>query len=69
MTPMKEVKVLVVDDNALVLDLLLRGLAPHCDAHPVQLMAPMRCCRSWTIRRTLIVLRLPHKPGLDGRQL
>ena len=32
MTPMKDVKVLVVDDNALILDLLMKGLAPHCDA-------------------------------------
>ena len=30
---MKQVKVLVVDDNALVLDLLMRGLASHCDVH------------------------------------
>src|SRR5271154_2134012 len=32
MTPIKDVKVLVVDDNALILDLLMKGLAPHCDA-------------------------------------
>jgi hypothetical protein len=32
MTPMKDVKVLVVDDNALILDLLMKGLLPHCDA-------------------------------------
>ena len=32
MTPMKDVKVLVVDDNALILDLLMKGLMPHCDA-------------------------------------
>ncbi len=29
---MKDVKVLIVDDNALILDLLMRGLMPHCDA-------------------------------------
>src|SRR5580692_5692655 len=28
----KDVKVLVVDDNALILDLLMKGLAPHCEA-------------------------------------
>jgi len=32
MTPGKGVKVLVVDDNALILDLLMKGLMPHCDA-------------------------------------
>ncbi len=32
MTPVKNVKVLVVDDNALVLDLVVKGLAPHCEA-------------------------------------
>jgi CheY-like chemotaxis protein len=32
MTLMKDVKVLVVDDNALILDLLMNGLLPHCDA-------------------------------------
>ncbi|MDE3109523.1 MAG: response regulator [Acidobacteriota bacterium] len=31
MTPAKDVRVLVVDDNALILDLLMKGLAPHCD--------------------------------------
>jgi len=32
MAALKDVKVLVVDDNALILDLLMKGLAPHCDA-------------------------------------
>jgi CheY-like chemotaxis protein len=32
MTPLKDVKVLVVDDNALILDLLMKGLTPHCEA-------------------------------------
>jgi CheY-like chemotaxis protein len=32
MTALKDVKVLVVDDNALILDLLMKGLGPHCDA-------------------------------------
>jgi CheY-like chemotaxis protein len=30
MTPAKDVRVLVIDDNALILDLLMKGLAPHC---------------------------------------
>jgi CheY-like chemotaxis protein len=33
MAAMKDVKVLVVDDNALVLDLLMKGLGPHCEAY------------------------------------
>jgi len=32
MAALKDVKVLVVDDNALILDLLMKGLAPHCEA-------------------------------------
>ena len=32
MAAVKDVKVLVVEDNALILDLLMKGLAPHCDA-------------------------------------
>lgn len=32
MTAMTDVRVLVVDDNALILDLLMKGLAPHCEA-------------------------------------
>ena len=32
MTPNKDVRVLVVEDNPLILDLLMKGLAPHCDA-------------------------------------
>lgn len=31
MTAIKDVKVLVVDDNALILDLLMKGLTPHCE--------------------------------------
>ena len=31
MAHVKNVKVLVVDDNPLVLDLVVKGLAPHCD--------------------------------------
>ncbi len=31
MTPLKSVKVLVVDDNPLVLDLIAKGMDPHCE--------------------------------------
>src|SRR6202142_3584182 len=67
MTPMKEVKVLVVDDNALILDLLMKGLAPHCDA---------RAAADGADGLLKIVDDPPdlvvcdHRmPGLDGRQL
>ena len=52
MAPTNDVKVLVVDDNALVLDLLMKGLGPHCDAHSPRRMAPTRCSRSSMILRT-----------------
>ena len=32
MAAVKSVKVLVVEDNALILDLLMKGLGPHCEA-------------------------------------
>lgn len=67
MTPLKDVKVLVVDDNALVLDLLMKGLAPHCDA---------RAAADGADALLKIVDDLPdlvlcdfRMPGLDGRQL
>jgi CheY-like chemotaxis protein len=67
MTPMKDVKVLVVDDNALILDLVVKGLAPHCDARPAMDGADALL---------KIVDDLPdlvvcdyRMPGLDGRQL
>ena len=67
MTPMKDVKVLVVDDNALILDLLMRGLMPHCDA---------RAAADGGDALLKIVDDPPdlvvcdyRMPGLDGRQL
>jgi len=67
MTPMKDVKVLVVDDNALILDLLLRGLAPHCDAHPAGDGADA-LLQIVDDPPDLIVCDY-RMPGLDGRQL
>lgn len=67
MTPVKEVKVLVVDDNALILDLLMKGLAPHCEA---------RAAADGADALLKIVDEPPdlilcdyRMPGLDGRQL
>jgi CheY-like chemotaxis protein len=67
MTPIKDVKVLVVDDNALVLDLLMKGLGPHCDA----------CAAADGADALLKIVDDPpdlvicdfRMPGLDGRQL
>src|SRR5580692_5621900 len=67
MAPMKDVKVLVVDDNALVLDLLMKGLAPHCEASAAADGAD-------ALMRILdeppdLILCDYRMPGLDGRQL
>src|SRR6202167_3061943 len=63
----KDVKVLIVDDNALVLDLLMKGLSQHCDAH---------AAADGADALLKIVDELPdlvicdyRMPGLDGRQL
>jgi CheY-like chemotaxis protein len=67
MTPLKDVKVLVVDDNALVLDLLMKGLAPHCEAFAAADGAD-------ALLRIVdeppdLILCDYRMPGLDGRQL
>lgn len=67
MAPMNDVRVLVVDDNALVLDLLMKGLSPHCEA---------RAAADGGDALLKIVDDPPdiilcdyRMPGLDGRQL
>jgi len=67
MTPNKDVKVLIVDDNALVLDLLMKGLTPHCD---------VRAAGDGADALLKIVDDPPdlvlcdyRMPGLDGRKL
>jgi two-component system phosphate regulon response regulator PhoB len=67
MTGIKDVKVLVVDDNALILDLLMKSLMPHCDA---------RAAADGGDALLKIVDDPPdlilcdyRMPGLDGRQL
>ena len=67
MTPMKDVKVLVVDDNALILDLLMKGLAPHCDAHAAADGADA-LLKIVDDPPDLVVCDY-RMPGLDGRQL
>jgi CheY-like chemotaxis protein len=67
MAPMKDVKVLVVDDNALVLDLLVKGLAPHCDARAAADGAD--ALLKIVDDPPDLVLCDYRMPGLDGRQL
>src|ERR1700745_3249388 len=67
MTPIKDVKVLVVDDNALVLDLLMKGLDPHCEARAAADGADA-LLRIVDDPPDLIVCDY-RMPGLDGRQL
>jgi CheY-like chemotaxis protein len=67
MTLGKDVKVLVVDDNALILDLLMKGLTPHCDARAAADGADA-LLRIVDDPPDLIVCDY-RMPGLDGRQL
>jgi len=67
MPPMNDVKVLVVDDNALILDLLMKGLGPHCDAHAAADGADA-LLKIVDEPPDLIVCDY-RMPGLDGRQL
>jgi len=67
MTPLKDVKVVVVDDSALVLDLLMKGLSPHCDARAASDGADA-LLKIVDEPPDLIVCDY-RMPGLDGRQL
>jgi CheY-like chemotaxis protein len=67
MAPMNDVRVLVVDDNALVLDLLMKGLSPHCDARAAADGADA-LLKVVDDPPDLIVCDY-KMPGLDGRQL
>jgi CheY-like chemotaxis protein len=67
MTPAKDVTVLVVDDNALILDLLMKGLSPHCEAHAAADGADA-LLRIVDEPPDLIICDY-RMPGLDGRQL
>ncbi|HVB86505.1 MAG TPA: response regulator [Candidatus Dormibacteraeota bacterium] len=67
MTPAKDVRVLVVDDNALVLDLLMKGLGPHCDVHAAADGAD--ALLKIVDDPPDLILCDYRMPGLDGRQL
>ena len=64
---MKDVKVLVVDDNALILDLLMKGLMAHCDAHAAADGAD--ALLKIVDDPPDLILCDYRMPGLDGRQL
>lgn len=64
---MKDVKVLVVDDNPLVLDLIAKGLEPHCDVRTAADGAD--ALLKIVDEPTDLVLCDYRMPGLDGRQL
>jgi CheY-like chemotaxis protein len=64
---MKDVKVLVVDDNPLVLDLIAKGLDPHCD---VRTAADGADALLKIVDDTPDLVMCDYRmPGLDGRQL
>ena len=65
---MGKVKVLVVDDNALILDLLMKGLAPTLRGISRRVTALTPCWKLWTIRPTSSFGDY-RMSGLDGRQL
>ncbi len=64
---MKDVKVLVVDDNKLVLDLIVKGLEPHCEVRTARDGAD--ALLKIVDEPTDLVLCDYRMPGLDGRQL
>ena len=64
---MKEVKVLVADNNALVLDLLMKALSPHCEVHAA---ADGADALLRIVDEPPDLILCDYKmPGLDGRQL
>ncbi len=64
---MKDVTVLVVEDNALVLDLIARGLEPHCD---VRAAADGADALLKVVEDPPDLILCDYRmPGLDGRQL
>jgi CheY-like chemotaxis protein len=67
MTPLKTIKVLVVDDNPLVLNLIVKGMDPHCE---VQTAADGADALLKAVDNPPDVIISDYKmPGLDGRQL
>ncbi len=67
MTPLKSIKVLVVDDNPLVLDLIVKGMDPHCEVLTARDGAD-------ALLKVIdnppdLIISDYKMPGLDGRQL
>jgi CheY-like chemotaxis protein len=67
MAAAKDVKVLMVDDNALILDLLMKGLSQHCDAHAAADGAD--ALLKIIDEQPDLVICDYRMPGIDGRQL
>lgn len=67
MAAAKGVRVLVVDDNVLVLDLLMKGLKAHCDAHAAADGADA-LLKIVDDPPDLVICDY-RMPGLDGRKL
>ncbi len=66
-TPLKSVKVLVVDDNPLVLDLIVKGMDPHCE---VLTATDGADALLKVVDNPPDLIISDYKiPGLDGRQL
>ncbi|HXN23585.1 MAG TPA: DUF4388 domain-containing protein [Candidatus Dormibacteraeota bacterium] len=65
--PGKSVKVLVADDNPLVLDLIVRGMEPHCDV--IQANDGADALMKVIDNPPDLILCDYKMPGLNGRQL
>ncbi len=67
MTPLKTVKVLIVDDNPLVRDLMAQGMEPHCE---VMIASDGADALLKVVDAPPDLIISDYKmPGLDGRQL
>ncbi len=67
MTPLKSVKVLVVEDNPVVLDLIAKGMHPHCEVLTAADGAD--ALLKIVDNPPDLVISDYKMPGLDGRQL
>jgi CheY-like chemotaxis protein len=67
MTVAKDVKLLVVDDNALILNLLVKGLSPLCEVH-VAADGADALLKIIDEQPDLVICDY-RMPGFDGRQL
>lgn len=67
MTPSKTVKVLVVDDNPLVLNLIARGMDPYCDVGTAS--NGVAALRKAMDNPPDLIISDYKMPDLDGRQL